>query len=171
MSPNPRSAAAFGVLGVLICLAGACTDSRSPRAASSTTTGGRPTESSDVMTAPSELVLIEATGGLCAQGLCRDSLLIQSDGSWTRSQGQSHTSGMLDQDQVDQLHGRIEGTDLDSLRARPFHGTCPTATDGQEMTYYFRDQGANEQVASCSFSIPVDNPLISQLNALFETLR
>lgn len=103
-------------------------------AVSCATLFGPSAPSAPVTTQP--IVKVVRHGGLCATGReCRSVLLITD----TRIFGQGYVPRRLPAASRTALLGAIATLKIGRLRAHPFRGTCPTASDGAESLYRFRD--------------------------------
>ncbi len=93
------------------------------------------------------------TGGLCAEGPCRDVVTVLGDGTWSRA----GTSGAG--------HGRLSAADLTALRAAleatrlpaapSASPPCPSAYDGPEWVYGI-GPAATTTVSSCDRDVTGD---------------
>jgi hypothetical protein len=96
------------------------------------------------------LVSVEASGGECPAGPCSSRYDVYRDGRVVRSDGVAQT---IDEGTMSRLAAAIDGADWPAILARPFTGECPTAFDGQELTYTFQTGHGPVTVASCSVEI------------------
>ena len=119
-----------------------------------------------------EIASVRGTGGRCADGVCRDELIIYGTGRWQRHiQNQPAGEGKLDGSELAGLRRAIDDADVGRLRQAPPPKVCATAYDGNEMTYVVGDSATGLSINSCDHEIPQSDPLIKLLNGLFETLR
>jgi hypothetical protein len=94
------------------------------------------------------IVSVVRHGGLCVTGSeCRTTLRI---GDRTIS-GDGYRSRPLSPADRTALLRAIRSLDAAHLRAHPFHGTCPTASDGSESIYRFR--GFSTALPSCTYDL------------------
>ncbi|WP_157408634.1 hypothetical protein [Actinoplanes sp. N902-109] len=118
--------------------------------------------------APVELAAVRGEGGQCAEGLCRQEVTIYSTGEWRRSaQDKVVANGRLSTEQLTVLQSAIDRTDFAALLSAPPPATCPSATDGLEMTY----RAGFRSVSSCQHELPGKVPLIIQLDTFFSQLK
>jgi len=120
----------------------------------------------DAVAANLPLVTIETRGGLCPEGECRGTTVIEADGDVILV----GDDGRIAEDLMTPLRTAIAATDFVALRAVPFDGTCPTAWDGVETVYTFRTPHGDEQVASCEVAIDPDQLLFRVLEAAIGSL-
>lgn len=91
------------------------------------------------------LLSITLVGGLCIDGLCRDEIVINRDGSYTYKDPEHRKkAGVLDQKDITVLNFLSDRTDFNRIKSKKFEGTCPTAYDGAEKNYTFYIQGRVE---------------------------
>lgn len=113
------------------------------------------------------LVTVEGKGGECPQGMCQWRMDLFGDGRVRQPDG---TTRQADPEATARVAAAIAAADWDAILARPFGGECPTAFDGQELTYTFPIAGEPLVVASCSVQIdPGQEPFASIDAALFAT--
>jgi hypothetical protein len=111
------------------------------------------------------LVSVETSGGMCPAGACGMRYEVRRDGTTTTA-GQAPVR--LDAATMGRLIEDVDRADWDAILARPFTGTCPTAFDGQELTYTFRTIRGPVTVASCTTQIdPGQEPFRTLDDALF----
>ncbi len=85
---------------------------------------------------PQLVVSVSASGGLCPTEVCRWGARITT----TTISAEGHRSRRLTLSERRALSRAI--AQLESASLPPFTGTCPTAYDGQELTYRFRGKRA-----------------------------
>lgn len=114
------------------------------------------------------LTRIDVTGGRCLKGTCRSAYVFGKDGSfsYTDQAGRVKESA-LDSKDLQALSEQIEGTDFEQFKAnnRSSEG-CPSASDGQDMTYTFYNSRGKWIVSNCSTRIDNSAPPFSGLQAL-----
>ena len=111
------------------------------------------------------LASVQLTGGECPTGTCSSRFDVYRDGRVERPDGPPQ---QLDAATLGRLHAQVEGADWEAILARPFTGECPTAYDGQEITYTFHAVGGPVTIASCSVQIdPGQEPFSTLMGALF----
>jgi hypothetical protein len=129
-----RAAARTAALVLLAALAGS-------------TLGAGSLPASSVETAK-PIVTVVRRGGLCIPGKeCRSVLritdtAISAPGALPRRLATRERAALL---------RAIRTLDLADLRAHPFKGICPTASDGSELVYRFR--GFDHAVATCTYDV------------------
>jgi hypothetical protein len=106
------------------------------------------------------LVAVEASGGMCPEGLCRTRVEIRADATARRGDGEPVRLNPL---LVARLAGQIRSADFTAIRSRPFTGACPTAYDGQELRYEFAAPGGQVSLSSCQVAIDPTDPLFTAL--------
>ncbi len=105
-----------------------------------------------------------ATGGMCAGGACDVTFSVSSDGTWTLTSSDATSAGTLSPSATAALVDATTATEI--ADAPPFTGTCPTAYDGNELVYAWRDAaGATQTVSACDRAIADDDPLVVALAA------
>jgi hypothetical protein len=108
------------------------------------------------------LASLTETGGMCPDGACLASFAVSSDGTWNLVSSTANRSGALPADVLAALTTAATTTSL--LDAPAFTGTCPTAYDGSEMVYSWRDSsGATQTVSACDKAVPDTDPLVTAL--------
>jgi hypothetical protein len=98
------------------------------------------------------IVTVVRHGGLCLSGtrggiVCRSELRISD----TTISAAGFVSRRLRPSERTALLRSIRTLDLASIRAHPFEGTCPIASDGTESIYRFR--GFSRPLASCEYEL------------------
>lgn len=118
------------------------------------------------------LLTIRTRGGLCRYGPCWSEKYIRADGSYHATDGTgAQKDGTLDDAKVAELMQLIAAANFDEIRSQPFTGTCPTASDGQELIYTFQTPSGEETIASCEIAIDANSPLFQHIAALLDTLN
>ena len=93
---------------------------------------------------PQLLVSVSASGGRCPTGVCRWGARVTT----TTISAEGHRSRRLTLSERRALSRAI--AQLEPASLPPFTGTCPTAYDGQELTYRFRRKSA---LRSCTYDL------------------
>ena len=118
------------------------------------------------------LVSIEWRGGLCPYGGCSTTLNVGSDGAYRFSEGDgTESTGFTDAALSSELSDAIARADFDAVRVRGFTETCPTAYDGQEITYTFHGPAGDETMSTCEYVLEWTQPPFPQLLAILELLE
>jgi hypothetical protein len=157
----------------VIALAGCSTalppaTSLAPVASSAATAVPDPTDESLAPIATPEqfaLVAIEQTGGECAEGMCTRLVNIEGDGTLHEVIPKDVVLGVVREELRDALRMEIERADYRAIASRPFTGTCPTAYDGQQVTYTFHVSTGDRTIDSCKVAIDPRHPLFRALDA------
>jgi hypothetical protein len=118
---------------------------------------------------PFPLVAIEMTGGMCAEGQCTRLVNIEGDGRLHEVIPRDAVLGVVPEGLRDALRVEIERADYRSIASRPFTGTCPTAYDGQQVTYTFHVSTGDRTIDSCKVAIDPNHPLFRALDAALKT--
>jgi len=114
---------------------------------------------------PFALVAIEQTGGECAEGMCTRLVNIEGDGTLHEVIPKDVVLGVVPEELRDALRIEIERADYRQIASRPFTGTCPTAYDGQQITYTFHPSTGDRTIDSCKVAIDPSHPLFRALDA------
>jgi hypothetical protein len=134
---------------------------------------GHPPGTPPTTTPPRPTALVEWTreGGLCLPMTCNHSARINSDGSWTKIDGDVATAGTLDPAATAELTRRIQ-TQVGTLSTLERHSNgCAAAYDGQDDTYTFHAGRRDVKVSTCEFVIPGDNALLLYTAKVIAGLR
>jgi hypothetical protein len=135
------------ILGVLLAACGAAASPAAPPASSSTTA---------VPTLPPGAPYLQITfsGGRCTYGLCSRTASFAQDGALTITDGAGTTKDAhLAPAELTELVTQIDRADLAAVTSRPFTGTCPSAYDGQEITFTFSTAATSEVIPGCTYAI------------------
>jgi hypothetical protein len=109
------------------------------------------------------LASIQHSGGRCAKGPCESKSVLYSNGD---VKGDNATTS-APRELVDRFKLLVETTDFDTIRAKPFVGTCPTASDGQEAIYIFYAAGKAQEIPSCKYDVDVrEEPFVSLIKIM-----
>lgn len=104
-----------------------------------------------------------ATGGRCVDGVCESTFAVASDGSWSLVSNAELRSGVLPAAVLAAIVGATASTTIPD--APPFTGTCPSAYDGSELIYAWRDTlGRTQTVSACDRAVPPSDPLVLALD-------
>jgi hypothetical protein len=133
--------------------------------------------------------VIERSGGLCPSpdgggAVCRLTVVVTDDGSWDAggSPPPNTAGGALPTGSASRLAAIFDGG-WEALTAQQFTGTCPTAYDGQEVSYTVRRLPRGEaasladadvrEIRSCTYDLdhPAAQAVISRLNELWRSLE
>jgi hypothetical protein len=122
-------------------------------------------------TASGPLLTVTSHGGRCVEGACLSVIVIEQDGRAHLREPAVAELGRVPAVLLQSLATLIRSTDFDTIRARPFLGTCPTAYDGQELIYEFGTPSGLVPIASCEFEVDPSHPLFAAAEAALGTVR
>ena len=105
------------------------------------------------------LVTVETRGGLCVDGPCGTTIVIERDGRIREAAKPPNDLGTVPPAGLAALGAAIRTTDLAALRSHPFTGECPTAFDGQEIVFEFGAPGGLQRIATCEVDVDFGLPL------------
>ena len=120
-------------------------------------------------TAAGTLVTVETRGGLCADGPCGTTIIIERDGRVRQAAKPPNELGIVPPAALAALDDAIRTADFAALRSRPFTGECPTAFDGQEIVFDFRAPGGVERIATCEVDVDFGSPLFRAVSTALGT--
>lgn len=124
---------------------------------------------------PETLVKVVSTGGLCPYGGCYGEVIIDSAGAYTWTEGRgdhlhAQGAGQLPRQDIAQLIAQIKKTDFQSVKSVEFKGTCPSAYDGQELTFTFQTDKGQEVIPECKYAVGDSQPLFSHIKRLLRSI-
>lgn len=105
------------------------------------------------------LVTVETRGGLCADGPCRTTIVVERDGRVHQAAKPPNELGIVPPAAMAALDAAIRTADFTALRSHPFTGECPTAFDGQEIVFEFGSPGGVQRIATCEVVVDFGSPL------------
>ena len=105
------------------------------------------------------LVTVETRGGLCMEGQCTTTVVVERDGRVHQAAKPPNDLGMVPPAALAALDAAIRTTDFTALRSHPFTGMCPTAYDGQETVFEFGAPGGVQRIATCEVDVDFGLPL------------
>ena len=124
---------------------------------------------SEIVPLTGPLVTVQMRGGMCPEGMCDTSVILERDGRVHSAAKPPNDLGVVDAEPLNALNAAIAAADWNSLRAKPFTGECPVAFDGQELIFEFSTLTGTQRFASCEVEIDYGHPLfIAVANALGE---
>lgn len=123
---------------------------------------------SETAAPPGPLVSVETRGGMCIDGACGLTVVLDTDGRVHSAAKPPNDLGSVPAEDVTGLTALIEATDFTLIRAHPFTGTCPLAYDGQEVVYEFTTADGVERLESCVTEIDPRQPLFVAVEAVLE---
>lgn len=107
-------------------------------------------------------------GGMCAEGDCFSTLLVEADGTWTYEDERGSTRGELRPRQLDRVHDAVAATGLGS--APPYDGLCEADRDGTSVRYAWAGPDGWRTASSCEVRVDPGDPLPRVLDTLAESL-
>ena len=105
------------------------------------------------------LVTVQMRGGMCPEGMCDASVILERDGRAHSAAKPPNDLGQVGGEAMAALTAAIQATDFAKLKSMPFTGQCPIAFDGQELVFEFTTVTGTQRVASCEVDIDWGNPL------------
>jgi hypothetical protein len=111
------------------------------------------------------LVTVETRGGLCADGPCGTTIVLERDGRVHLAAKPPNDLGTVPPATLAALDTAIRSTDFAALRSHPFTGQCPTAYDGQELVLEFGAPSGVERITTCEVDVDFGQPLFVALSA------
>ncbi len=105
------------------------------------------------------LVTVQMRGGLCPEGLCDNTVVLERDGRVHSAAKPPNDLGRVGADAYAALDTAIQATDFAAMKAKPFTGECPIAFDGQELIFEFSVGTTTQRLASCEVEIDWSSPL------------
>lgn len=112
-----------------------------------------------VAPATGPLVTVQVRGGLCMQGACDQSVILERDGRVHGAETPPKQLGLVRAQAMATLTAAIEAADYATLKSKPFTGECPIAFDGQELIFEFGVGPEPQRLASCEVDIDWGSPL------------
>ena len=130
--------------------------------------GGCETVGPQFSASQAPLVVIDAHGGHCVEGECKVVTTIRRDSRLIiEGAGVGTVEKVIDPSLYSAFAAAVDATDYAAITAVRFTGECPTAFDGQELTYTFNPTGrAPVTFSSCEVAIPPNHPLFQALDAV-----
>jgi hypothetical protein len=105
------------------------------------------------------LVTVETRGGLCADGPCGTTIVIERNGRVHQAAKPPNDLGIVPPAALAALDVAIGTTDFTALRSHRFTGQCPTAFDGHEIVFEFGAPGGVQRIATCEVDVDFGAPL------------
>jgi hypothetical protein len=115
--------------------------------------------STPLPTAAGALVTVEIRGGLCADGPCGTTIVVERDGRVRQAAKPPNDLGIVPPAALAALDAAVRTTDFAELRSHPFTGECPTAFDGPEIVFEFGAPGGVQRIATCEVDVDFGSPL------------
>ena len=118
------------------------------------------------------LLTVRLEGGMCMDGPCDSSVVLERDGRVHDGETPANDLGRVTADSYAALNAAIQATDFDSMRAKPYTGECPIAFDGQKQIFEFSVGGTTQRLDSCESELDWSSPLfIAMVGALGEWIQ
>lgn len=111
------------------------------------------------------LVTVEMQGGMCMEGACDNSVVLERDGRVHSAAKPPNDLGRVTADAYATLDLAIRSTDFAAAKAKPFTGECPIAFDGQKLIFTFAVGATTQQLDSCVTEIDWSSPLFIAITA------
>lgn len=105
------------------------------------------------------LVTVQTRGGLCVDGPCGTTIVIERDGRVHQAAKPPNDLGIVPPAALAALDAAIRTADFAALKSHPFTGECPTAFDGQEIVFEFGAPGGVQRIATCEVDVDFGLPL------------
>lgn len=109
------------------------------------------------------LVTVQMRGGLCPEGMCDNSVVLERDGRAHSTAKPPNDRGQVGSEAMAALTAAIQATDFAKLGSKPFTGQCPIAFDGQELVFEFNTVTGTQRIASCEVEVDWGHPLFVAL--------
>ena len=105
------------------------------------------------------LMTVQLRGGMCADGACDSSVILDRDGRVRSAEKEPNALGVVTPENMSALNAAIAATDFATLKSKRFTGECPIAFDGQELIFEFATMAGTQRLASCEVEIDWSHPL------------
>jgi len=112
---------------------------------------------------PGPLLTVEMRGGVCPEGDCQTTVVVDRDGRVHSAAKPPNDLGQVDAQKMAAIAAAIQTTDWATLKSHPFTGECPTVFEGQELIFEFRVGTGTQRIASCEVEIDWGHPLFVAL--------
>jgi hypothetical protein len=123
----------------------------------------------EVVPGTGPLMTVQMRGGMCPEGMCDTSVILERDGRVRGTAQPPSDLGIATPQSMAALNAAMAATDFAALKSKRFTGECPVAFDGQELIFEFATLGGTQRLASCEVDIDWGHPLfIAVANALGE---
>ena len=111
------------------------------------------------------LVTVEMRGGMCPEGMCQSTVILERDGRVHAAAKPPNDLGIVPRAAMEVLTAAVQATDYAALKSKRFTGECPVAFDGPELIFEFGAPGATQRIASCEVDIDWGHPLFVAVGA------
>jgi len=105
------------------------------------------------------LVTVTTRGGLCPEGPCGQSVILERDGRVHAAAKPPNDLGQVPANAMAALTAAVNQADYAAIRSHPFTGECPVNFDGQELIFEFVVGSTTQRIASCEVDIDWGSPL------------
>lgn len=105
------------------------------------------------------LVTVQMHGGMCPDGMCDNSVVLERDGRVHSAAKPPNELGRVSAQAMATLTAAVQTADYATLKSHPFTGECPIAFDGQELIFEFGVGVGTQRLASCEVDIDWGHPL------------
>ena len=109
------------------------------------------------------LVTVTTRGGMCPEGPCGGSVILERDGRVHAAAKPPNDLGRVSAEAMAALTAAVNQTDFTALKSHPFTGECPVNFDGQELIFEFNVGSTTQRIASCEVDIDWGHPLFVAL--------
>lgn len=108
---------------------------------------------------------------MCVDGLCREEIVINRDGSYTFENAEHRKkAGVLAQKDINVLNLLTQKTDFKRIKSQKFSSLCPSVYDGAEKIYTFYIKGRVEIFSDCKVQINPNQPLFKRLELIINKI-
>ena len=105
------------------------------------------------------LVTVSTRGGMCIDGPCGESVILERDGTVHAAAKPPNELGHVPAQAMATLTAAVAATDFTVIKAHSFTGECPVNFDGQELIFEFNVGTTTQRIASCEVDIDRGSPL------------
>lgn len=105
------------------------------------------------------LVTVSMRGGMCMDGPCDRSVILERDGRVHEAAKPPNDLGVVGPEAMANLTAVVAAADYAAIKAKPFTGECPVNFDGQELIFEFAVGTGTQRIASCEVEIDWGSPL------------
>ena len=105
------------------------------------------------------LVVVRHEGGMCMDGPCDNSVILERDGRVHSAEKPPNDLGRVSAEAYAALNAAIQTTDFAAMRSKPFTGECPIAFDGVKQVFEFSVGATTERLDSCETELDWSSPL------------
>lgn len=113
------------------------------------------------------LASMSVRGGLCPSGPCEELLVVDVDGGWEYvTTERPARTGRLPAAELARLRRAVADSAITAGPLPAFTGTCPTASDGFEVTYVLHTARGSRSASTCEVVVPDDDAAAAILDGL-----